>query len=245
MRIAVLSDIHANLDALEAVLDRCREEGVGPTYVLGDIVGYGAEPQAVVDRVADLHGVRMVAGNHDLAAVGRFDVEWFNTAAATAIEWTKDALHPSGRALLHRLEPISDGQTAMLVHGSVRDPAAEYLLDEAAAAASFDRERFELCFFGHTHLPMVFAREGDGPVGGSLPRPGRPVDLTGDRRYLVNPGSVGQPRDGDPRASFLVFDTGSRRAVWHRVEYPVERAQRKIRDAGLPEVLADRLSVGR
>ncbi|MGH2653336.1 MAG: metallophosphoesterase family protein [Actinomycetota bacterium] len=245
MRIAVLSDIHGNLDALDAVLGRCREEGIGPTFVTGDIVGYGAEPQEVIDRVAELHGVRMVAGNHDLAAVGRFDLEWFNRVAATALRWTRTVLSPSGRGLLERLDPRSEGSTALLVHGSVVDPAAEYLLDEERAAASFGHERFELCFFGHTHLPVLFVQDAGGRVEGRVPEPDAVVELDGGHRYLVNPGSVGQPRDGDPRASFLIFDTEARRAVWHRVAYPVEEAQRKIRDAGLPDVLAERLAVGR
>jgi diadenosine tetraphosphatase ApaH/serine/threonine PP2A family protein phosphatase len=244
VRIAVLSDIHANLDALDAVLKRCREEDVGPTFVTGDIVGYGAEPQEVIDRVAELPGVRMVAGNHDLAVVERFDLDWFNRVAAAVVRWTRGVLAPSGRALLERLEPRSTGSTALLVHGSVVDPAAEYLLDEERAAASFGHEGFELCFFGHTHLPTLFV-EADGRVAGEVPSPDSPVEMQAGRRYLVNPGSIGQPRDGDPRASFLIYDTEARRAVWHRVPYPVEEAQRKIRDAGLPDVLAERLAVGR
>ena len=245
MRIAVLSDIHANRDALEVVLERCREEDVGPTFVTGDIVGYGAEPQDVLDRVAEIHGVRMVAGNHDLAAVDRFDLDWFNDVAATALRWTRTVLAPGGRGLLERLEPRSEGSNGLLVHGSVVDPAAEYLLDEGRAAASFNSEPFELCFFGHTHLPALFVQDDRGRVVGRTPEPEAAVELQAGHRYLVNPGSVGQPRDGDPRAAFLIFDTESRRAVWHRVEYPVEEAQRKIRDAGLPGVLADRLAVGR
>lgn len=244
MRIAVLSDVHANLDALEVVLARARDEGVDATYVLGDIVGYGAEPQEVVDRLAGLPGVRLIAGNHDLAATQRFDLDWFNHEAAAAIRWTVGRLSEEGRGLLSKLEPRGDEDDTVLVHGSVRDPASEYLVDRFGARASFEHEPFGLCFFGHTHVPSIFQRNESGKIKAWTAGDGERLSLSEDGRYLVNPGSVGQPRDNDPRASFLVFDTEERSAVWRRVPYPVEEAQRKIRDAGLPRFLADRLGEG-
>lgn len=243
MRVAVLSDVHANLDALEAVLDAAAEADA--VFVLGDIVGYGAEPQEVIDRLAGLPDGRLIAGNHDLAVADRFPLDWFNHDAATAARWTKGRLSATGAALLRRLEPKEGTEGTLLVHGSVRDPAAEYLLDELGARASFEHEDFSLCFFGHTHVPTLFRRTSDGSIRGGLTAEGDRVVLEPEARYLVNPGSVGQPRDGDPRAAFLVFDSDEPSVAWRRVEYPVERAQEKIRAAGLPPFLADRLAAGR
>lgn len=245
MRIAVLSDVHSNLEALDAVLERVRAEDAEETWVLGDIVGYGADPQAVVDRLRE-HGARLLAGNHDLAAVGRFDARWFNKVAAEAIRWTADVLDEEARALLETLQPRegSDGDP-VLVHGSVVDPVTEYVTNERVAAASFEADGFGLCFFGHTHLPAVFARRGGGVVESASLEDGQRFTLDEGVRHMVNPGSVGQPRDGDPRASWLLYDGDARTVVVHRVEYAIEGAQAKIRDAGLPGVLADRLAVGR
>jgi predicted phosphodiesterase len=244
MRIAVFSDVHANLEALEAVLARARDEGTDATYVLGDIVGYNADPQAVVDRLAALPEAVLLAGNHDLAATERFDVTWFNTVAAEAIRWTIDALDADALKLLAGLEPRRDTDAALLVHGSVMDPASEYVVSPREAGRSFDAEPFDLCLFGHTHLPMLFSVTAGGVQGHPLDD-GQVIRLEPGARAMLNPGSVGQPRDADPRASFMVLDTGAREAVVHRVTYDVESAQAKVRAAGLPAVLADRLAIGR
>lgn len=245
MRLAVLSDLHANLEALDAVLERLGSERVDSTYVLGDIVGYGADPDAVVERVTSIPDVVLISGNHDLAACGRFDTEWFNDKARAAIEWTSRTMDPSALDRLAALEPVLDTAEGLCVHGSVAEPATEYVVKDADARKSFEAGNFTRCFFGHTHLPTMFVREPDGRVHGSVLRDGREVSIDGDARVMLNPGSVGQPRDGDPRASFMVVDTGTARAVVHRVEYDVARAQRKIRAAGLPDPLADRLARGR
>jgi len=243
VRIAVLSDVHSNLEALEAVLEHTG--GRADTfYVLGDIVGYGADPQAVVDRLDALGGT-LIAGNHDLAATDRFDTQWFNRVAATAIRWTVEALDDGGRAVLQALEPRRESLAGLLVHGSVVDPAAEYVVNTGDAAVSFEADPFEICFFGHTHLPVVFWTDGGTHVNRRGLVDARALQLEPGTRYMLNPGSVGQPRDGDPRASYMLFDTEGRAATVHRVEYAIQTAQRKIRDAGLPEVLADRLAVGR
>jgi diadenosine tetraphosphatase ApaH/serine/threonine PP2A family protein phosphatase len=246
VRVAILSDVHANLEALEAVLERAASLGVEEFWVLGDLVGYGADPVGVVDQIGTLSG-RILSGNHDLATVGLFDLEWFNPAAAAAVRWTQREIGAETREFLEGLTPSLEGDDALLVHGSPRDPAAEYLTDVITAAASFEVLAGDLCFFGHTHVPLafMFAPEGDGR-GRIRQIPlieGEDLRLDSGVRYLINPGSVGQPRDGDPRASLAVFDGG--RVTLHRIEYAVERAQRKIRDAGLPEWLADRLAVGR
>lgn len=249
MLIAVLSDIHANLEALDAVLGHAREAGVCATYVLGDIVGYGADPQGVLDRLGALENTCLIAGNHDLAAVGRFDSSWFNTAAEDAIRWTAKELDDRGRTALEALEPRDKTPERLLVHGSVVEPITEYVTRSDIAARSFDAEEFSLCFFGHTHMPTVFVRgrkdvRSRKDVEGAVLKDRAPVRL-GPGRTMMNPGSVGQPRDGDPRASFLLFDDVERVATLQRVTYDIDTAQRKIRAAGLPDVLADRLALGR
>lgn len=237
----MLSDLHSNLEALDAVLGAADEAGCERVIVLGDIVGYGADPDAVISRLREREAIT-IAGNHDLAATGGFDVRWFNDVAAKAIAWTRDVLSPDALAYLKSLEPTRTTDQGLLVHGSVRDPVAEYLLAAEEAAASFELGDYPLAFFGHTHLPTVFRRRPDGAVTGWVIREGEEIPLVAGERYMLNPGSVGQPRDRDPRAAFLVFEDG--KAVGHRVPYPIERAAQKIRAAGLPQWLAERLSLG-
>jgi predicted phosphodiesterase len=241
VRIAVLSDVHSNLEALDAVLKAADEAGCERAVVLGDIVGYGADPDGVIARLKERDAV-MIAGNHDLAATGGFDTKWFNEVASAAIDWTQGVLTPEAKAFLETLQPSRETEHGLLVHGSVRDPIAEYLLSADDAAVSFELAQFSLAFFGHTHLPTVFRRQVDGRVTGWVLSEGEEITLVPGERYMLNPGSVGQPRDRDPRAAFMVFGDG--RAVGHRVVYPIERAAQKIRAAGLPGWLADRLSLG-
>ncbi|HVL32057.1 MAG TPA: metallophosphoesterase family protein [Actinomycetota bacterium] len=245
MRVAVCSDIHSNIEAFDAVLARAGEEGAEAVWILGDIVGYGADPVAVVDRVRSLPAAVVLGGNHDLAATDRFDVRWFNRIAARAIEWTKTVLDDTTREFLTALQPAGSKGGVILVHGSVVDPAIEYVTNERVAEESFAAASFACCFFGHTHLPTIFTAVADGSVRGAVLGEGESVELRGDRRYMVNPGSVGQPRDGDARASFAMYDTAANRVVLHRVAYDVDAAAGKIRGAGLPDTLADRLAVGR
>jgi len=241
VRVAVVSDIHSNVEALDAVLAAADEAGCERLIVLGDIVGYGPDPDAVIERLRERDAVA-IAGNHDLAAVGVFDVQWFNEVATIAIAWTSEVLSAEGTAYLSTLQPTRTTADGVLVHGSVRDPVAEYLLSADDAGASFDLGDFVVAFFGHTHLPTVFRRRPDGFVNGWVMTEGEAIALVPGERYMLNPGSVGQPRDRDPRASFLVWD--GERAIGHRVPYEVERTASKIRDAGLPEWLALRLFAG-
>lgn len=241
MRTAVLSDIHSNLEALEAVLAAADAEGCERVIVLGDIVGYGADPDAVIARLAERDAIA-IAGNHDLAATGGFDVSWFNEVAAAAIKWTSETMTADAKGYLQGLSPRRDTTEVLLVHGSVRDPVAEYLLDVPGARVSFEIGDFPLAFFGHTHLPTVFRCTDDGQINGWVLEEGMDLSLESDLRFMVNPGSVGQPRDHDPRAAFMIWDDGFVRG--HRVAYPIEAAARKIRDAGLPRWLAERLSLG-
>jgi diadenosine tetraphosphatase ApaH/serine/threonine PP2A family protein phosphatase len=239
MRTAILSDVHSNLEALEAVLDDAQCERV---LVLGDLVGYNADPQAVLDLL-QTSGTLLIAGNHDLAATGRFNIDWFNPVAATALLWTVDNLDAAALDRLLVLEPLGRDGSRLLVHGSVRDPAAEYLLDADAAAASFGTADFDVGFFGHTHVPAAFELDGGRVRGLALSGDGDALSLKRASRYLLNPGSVGQPRDADPRAAYLIAD--GERIEWRRVAYDVARTQKKIRSAGLPDVLAARLEMGR
>jgi len=239
MRVAVLSDIHANLVALDAVLASIGT--VDAIWHLGDVVGYGPEPDAVVERLRE-HGASGVRGNHDLAAIGGDEIEWFNPDARRAIEWTQARIAPATRDWLAGLPERSvDGQFT-LVHGSPRDPTWEYITDAAVARANLAALATPLGLHGHTHVPIVF-REDAGRIETIAPGDGSTLRLDGSRA-LVNPGSVGQPRDGDPAASYLLLDTERNSATWRRVPYAFERTAAAMRAAGLPERLAARLAFG-
>jgi predicted phosphodiesterase len=240
MRIAVLSDIHSNLAALEAVtadLDEADE-----LWILGDIVGYGPEPNEVVTALQRL-GARSVMGNHDGAAIGAVDARDFNPDAGRAIAWTADVIDANARAYLSALPEVRCEGELTAVHGSPRDPIWEYVTSAAIAAANFAAFDTAVCFFGHTHVPVIF-RQADGRVTAQAVRGGTEYPLEGGR-YLLNPGSVGQPRDGDPESAYLVLDTDRATVTFRRVAYPVERTQRRMQEAGLPQRLIERLAVGR
>jgi diadenosine tetraphosphatase ApaH/serine/threonine PP2A family protein phosphatase len=239
MRIAVLSDIHSNLVALDAVLAHAGTlDGV---WHLGDVVGYGPDPDGVVARLADVGAVG-VRGNHDAAALGGPEIEWFNPEARAAVEWTARAISPATRDWLSALPERHVVGGVTLVHGSPRDPLREYVSSVDIAQANLAVLATTMGLHGHTHVPVAFAAEGDRTL----------VDTAGDgttwtgggRRSLVNPGSVGQPRDGDPRSSYLVLDPEAATVTWHRVGYDIPSVQAAIRAAGLPSRLADRLAFG-
>jgi diadenosine tetraphosphatase ApaH/serine/threonine PP2A family protein phosphatase len=245
MRYAVLSDVHANLEALEAVLADLAPRRPDAVLCLGDFVGYGPDPVACVERLRPLlQGA--VVGNHDLAAVESQDAlaARFNPYAYEAVLWTRRQLTASVRAYLQGLPHRITLDGILCVHGSVRDPIEEYILDTETARASFGAAAFDLCLVGHTHIPVVFIQTGAAVVAEPLPA-GRPLRLHPGRRYILNVGSVGQPRDGDPRAAYLWLDTDAREAVLVRLDYPLARTQQKMRTAGLPGVLAERLAYGR
>jgi predicted phosphodiesterase len=242
MRAAVLSDIHANLVALDAVLAAIGD--VDEVWQLGDVVGYGPEPDGVVDRLRGIGAVG-VRGNHDAAAIGDLDLDWFNADARRAIEWTRASAAPRTLDWLGSRPEIELRSGAALVHGSLRDPTWEYITHAPVARASLDRladHGVDLGLFGHTHLPAAF-RMTDGRVETIEPAPGATLVID-DRPTLLNPGSVGQPRDGDPAASAMVLDLERRQAAWVRVPYDVPAVQATMRDLGLPERLAARLSYG-
>ena len=241
MRVAVISDIHANLHALEAVLDEIDAEPPDALWCLGDLVGYGARPNeccAIVRERADV----CLLGNHDLVALGRIDIGDFNPEAAAAAAWSRDALDDESRAFLESLAPSAGVEQAQLFHASARDPVWEYVLTDEAALATLLLTTADVVLVGHSHVALAIALDGDTVRGGLAPG-GSEVELRG-ARLLLNPGSVGQPRDGDPRAAWLLLDFDRRFASFRRAAYPIERTQRELRAAGLPEALAARLALG-
>ncbi len=240
--MALLSDVHGNLPALEAVLADSERAGVDALWCLGDLVGYGAQPNECVARVAETCEVCLV-GNHDLVVLDRLDVAAFSPAAAAAALWTRERLGPEARSYLEGLETQDQTRPVGLFHGSARDPIWEYVLSTAAAEASMDAMEARVGAIGHSHVALYFARrDGGGTVGEPAPAD-TAADLTaGD--WLLNPGAVGQPRDGDPRAAWLLLDMKRWQATWRRVEYPTDAAADAIRAAGLPPALADRLYYG-
>jgi len=240
MRLAVLSDVHANLAALDAVRDDLPD--VEQVWVLGDIVGYGPQPNEVIARLQEM-GARSVMGNHDGAAIGEVDIGWFNPDAARAIRWTADAIDENARAYLAALPEVRREGDLTAVHGSPRDPTWEYINDTEVAGANLASFDTRLCLHGHTHVPIIF-RADDGLVRAVAATPGAPISVD-IGRLLVNPGSVGQPRDGNPAASYLVVDTEAQTAEFRRVSYDVAITQRAMRAVDLPSRLVERLSYGR
>jgi predicted phosphodiesterase len=239
VRVAVLSDIHANLAALDAVI--ASFGSVDAVWHLGDVVGYGPEPDGVVERLAGIGAVG-VRGNHDAAAVGGDEIEWFNPDARAAMEWTRRQIAGATRAWLTAL-PVrhTDGQFG-LVHGSPREPLWEYIVSVPVARANLAALTTEFGLYGHTHLPMVYA-ERDGGVEQIEPADGSSFALGGGGA-LINPGSVGQPRDGIVTASYLVLDTDAGRCTWRRTPYDIEAVQAAMRADGLPGRLVERLAYG-
>ena len=248
MRYLIIADMHGNWDALMAVLEDARQHGFEQVLVLGDLVGYGATPNQIVEEIGSLeepyHAIR---GNHDKVVAGIDDGLNFNPTALLAARWTSEEMTPSNLDFVRDLPqgPMHIEPDLMICHGSLLDED-EYLLAAVDAAESLYSVEAQVTFFGHTHIPSQFAYhrqenqmevavlEGDEVV----------LDLKANTQYMLNPGSVGQPRDRDPRAGYMIYDADAKRVVLRRLEYPIEQAQDRIRAAGLPDVLADRLSVG-
>jgi len=244
MVYGLISDIHANLEALEAALAEL--SGVEAYLCLGDIVGYGPDPSACLARVRALPGLVCIVGNHDLAAVGAYDLDWFNPYARHAVEWTAAQLSPEETDYLRALPDKEEVAGTVLVHGSLPQPELmNYITTPEDALECFDAFGGALCFIGHTHLTEYYHRaetvRACRRVG--LFRGGR-LELQRDRRYLINPGSVGQPRDGNPRASFGIYDTTARTVEIRRVAYDLPTVQKKMNEAGLPRYLSERLRRG-
>ncbi|MDQ8045950.1 MAG: metallophosphoesterase family protein [Solirubrobacteraceae bacterium] len=244
MRVAILSDVHGNLEALQATLAAIDEVGVDEVWSLGDVVGYGARPGACLSLLRK-HCSILLAGNHDLVASGVTTAEGFSRSARIAISWTGQQLSADERAEIGSWPSAVQHQGIGLAHGSIRDPAWEYVVEPEVARACLEDQVSQIVVVGHSHLALSW-RLDDSVVGGAagvLRTDGDTVEF-GERNWIFNPGSVGQPRDRDPRAGWIELDTDGRTCTWHRVAYDVATAQAAIRAAGLPDALADRLGAG-
>jgi predicted phosphodiesterase len=241
LRVAVISDIHANLHALEAVLAAVAEDPPDEIWCLGDLVGYGPRPNEVTALVRERERICLV-GNHDLGVLDRLDLDDFAPDAAVAARWTQTVLLDENRAYLEGLSPQGRVAGAELYHGSPRDPVWEYVIDEWTAREALESTVAPLVLVGHSHVALAITLH-DGEIEGDLAPDGTEIDLA-EGRWLLNPGSVGQPRDGDPRAAWLQLDLGRGKANFHRVAYEIERTQAELRERELPEPLAERLVHG-
>jgi predicted phosphodiesterase len=240
MRIAVLSDVHANLHALEAVLSEVDAGSFDQIWFLGDLVGYGPKPNECTALLQERAAI-CLAGNHDLVVLGKIPIDAFAGEAAAAARWTQTILDEAARAFLDSLRPSAAASGAQLFHGSPRDPVWEYVLTDDAAEAAFARTESQLVLVGHSHVALEISDGED--LRGEQATAGTELEL-GRLRRLLNPGSVGQPRDGDARAAWLEIDNAVGRATFRRSDYPVERTQAEMREVGLPDALAARLAFG-
>ena len=247
MRYLVLSDIHANMEAFEAVLTAARTLVYDRVLILGDIVGYGADPNAVIERVRTLRPHALIRGNHDKVGSGLESPEGFNAVARSAIRWTYDALTDENRKWLAALPagPVVVDDLIEICHGTPFDEDA-YVFDDLDALRSLHTAERPICLFGHTHVQVGYALSGDQFTLTTMDD-SRPltIEVPDGGRHLVNPGSVGQPRDGDPRAGFAIADTDRRDVMICRTAYDIDRARARIVEEGLPEILAQRLALGR
>jgi predicted phosphodiesterase len=243
MLIALLSDVHGNLPAFEAVLDDVDSEGAEEIWCLGDLVGYGAQPDDCVALARERCNLSL-AGNHDLVVTGEIPISDFSRDAATAAQWTQQNIADDTMTYLKGLKPADQSREPALFHASPRDHIWEYVLSRWLAEECMNSMDARVAAIGHSHVALWFHREDDGTVSGDQAAGDLERDLSSGE-WLVNPGGVGQPRDGDPRAAWLLLDTDTWKATWRRVEYPIDEAARAIEEAGLPQILAERLYEGK
>jgi predicted phosphodiesterase len=242
MKVAVISDIHANRHAFEATLDAVADSDAAELWCLGDLVGYGAEPDACVELARE-HAAVCLAGNHDMAVTGEIDLDEFSRGASLAAEWTREVIDPNNLSFLGSLRPqAQEGQLA-LYHASPRDPVWEYVLSALLAELCLDAQPTRMSLIGHSHVALSFVRREGELTTGEPRRAGTELDVS-EGEWLLNPGSVGQPRDGDPRASWLLLDLDGMSASFQRSNYDVAGAAAAIRAARLPDSLAERLEYG-
>lgn len=242
MRYAIFSDIHANLEGLHAVIDAYKKESIDKYLCVGDVVGYAANPKECIDIVKET-AVIVVAGNHDWGSVDLFSLDYFNPVAYQAILWTKSALDEKGRYFLASLKLIYKNEDLTLVHGTLNNPQEfDYMINEYIAQESFRLTETNICFVGHSHVAGIFVKDKYEHIHYSEDNN---IDIKEENKYIINVGSVGQPRDGNAHAAYCVYDTNKRKLWIKRVRYDIETARRKIYDAGLPRYLGDRLVVGR
>jgi predicted phosphodiesterase len=242
VRVALLSDVHGNLPAFRAVVEDLRGMEPEAVWCLGDLVGYGAQPDecvALAREECDL----CLAGNHDLVVRGDIDLAEFSPSAAEAARWTREHIAEESLAFLRSLEPVDSAREIGLYHASPRDPVWEYVLSSWQAEECMAEMDARVGAIGHSHVALFFHVHADHEVVGAQAPGGTEIDIS-EGRWLINPGGVGQPRDGDPRAAWLLLDTGEWTAAWRRVEYPIDEAAHAIEAAGLPAVLGNRLYAG-
>jgi predicted phosphodiesterase len=242
MRVAIASDIHGNRHAFEAVLDAIEASPCQEMWCLGDLVGYGAEPDACVE-LARRHASVCLAGNHDLGVRGDLPLADFSRGAALAARWTQDTISPETLEYLAALEPVDLEEPVGLYHASPRDPVWEYVLSALQAELCLDAQAKRVCLIGHSHVALSFSRLDGEPATGQTRGDGEQLELAAGE-WLINPGSVGQPRDGDPRAAWLELELKGWSATYHRVDYDIDGAAAAIRAARLPDSLAERLAYG-
>jgi len=243
MRVGILGDVHGNMEALTAVVAEMRRAGIDQWVQVGDLVGYGPEPSACIDLVQDL-GCVVCLGNHDAAVLGLLDTAYFNNFARAAIHWTRGQLRPRDFDYLRSLALVVERPEYTVVHGTLHMPDQfGYVISQVEARESLVLQRTPVCFVGHSHVPAIYGQMAGGAVD-LIPGPEAEAPVAGFSRVLMNVGSVGQPRDEDPRATYAVYDTSTKVASIHRVEYDIIAVQKKIRRAGLPEMLANRLALG-
>ena len=241
MRILVISDIHANLTALEAVLKDAG--GIDATYCLGDLVGYGPDPNECIDRIINLQNATCLIGNHDAAALDKIQIDTFNPEARMAVLWTRTTLTPDNKEYLLSLKEYQVIGDVTIAHGSPRQPVWEYLLDTRTATQNFDYFDTPFCFVGHSHLPVIY-HLNDGRHWADLIIPDPQTERLLTPRAILNPGSVGQPRDRDPRAAYAIFDPDNLTWEPRRVEYDIARVQARMKKAELPQRHITRLTTG-
>jgi predicted phosphodiesterase len=240
--VALVSDVHGNLPAFRAVLDDVASHDVDEVWCLGDLVGYGAQPDECVELARESCQL-CLAGNHDLVVIDKLPIAEFSAAAAAAAEWTREHIAEESVEFLRGLEPLDTGRALGLFHASPRDPVWEYVLSSWQAEECIAEMDARVGAVGHSHVALFFHVNGAAEVTGAQAPAGTELDIS-EGRWLINPGGVGQPRDGDPRAAWLLLDTGGWTAAWRRVEYPIDEAARAIEEAGLPSVLGNRLYAG-
>jgi predicted phosphodiesterase len=242
MRVAIISDIHGNRHAFDAVLSDIAASPAEEVWCLGDLVGYGADPGACV-QLARRHTAVCLAGNHDMAVAGEIPLEDFSRGASLAVQWTQEVIGPEDLAFLAALRPSGAASEIGLYHASPRDPVWEYVLSALLAELCLDAQSQRVCLIGHSHVALSFDRQEGGVASGDVRSAGTEVDIAAGE-WLLNPGSVGQPRDGDPRAAWMMLDLDEETAHFHRCAYDIEGAASAIRAAGLPDSLAERLEYG-
>jgi predicted phosphodiesterase len=242
MRYGIFSDIHSNLEAFDAVIEAYKKEAIGRYLCVGDVVGYAANPRECIEKAKGLAMIT-IAGNHDWAAVDLFAFEYFNPAAKEAILWTRHKLNSQERLYLESLRLLYKNEDLTLVHGTLDNPQDfNYMIDYYSAEQTFGLQETNICFVGHSHVAGIFIKDKNGNIDY---RQDDNIELKPEDKYIVNVGSIGQPRDGDPRAAYCIYDTDKKTVHTKRIKYDIETARQKIFDAGLPRVLGDRLLVGR